>query len=227
MIGVAATSLQRIELGTLKLSLAVAWRIRAVTDVDVECLTRAGSPIKHASGEDYNSEHFARAQWRFGSQAMGYECEYVIAELSDRIGILLRAAVSRRQFPLVASDVWTAISKLRKTYRLKRLTNELVHKNPLSPRQEWTNIAPPNKIVFFDDKGHQLFSTSDKVGFIVSRLSIGPGSLAYGLNNEGFLYEIVPTALGRKSDRAEKKRLAQRRVTRPPSKPRSGNRKKA
>jgi len=81
MIGVSTSALQRIELGSLKLSPSVASRISAVTDVDVRCLTRIGLPIKHASGEDYTRQHFERCQRRFQSQAMGYECEYEITEL--------------------------------------------------------------------------------------------------------------------------------------------------
>jgi DNA-binding XRE family transcriptional regulator len=219
MIGLAVSSLQRIELGTLKLSLAVAWRIRAVTDVDIECLTRVGRPIKHASGEDYTREHFERAQWRFRSRAMGHECEYVIAELCDRIGILLRAAVSRRRFPLVASDLWAAIDKLRKAYALERLTNELLdRKLQDQAREQWRNIAPPGKNVFFDDDGHQLFSESDKMGFITSRLSIGSGSIAYGLGNDPFIIEIAHSGSNPTSGCAEKKLLTEGRVARPRSK---------
>ena len=159
---------------------------------------------------------------------MGYECEYEITELCDRISILLRAAVARRRFPLVASDVWSAIGKLRKTYGLEKPTNELLRNNPSGPREKWISIAPPGKIVFFDDKGYQLFSMSDNMVSLTSRLSIGPGSLAYGLDNEGFLFEVThPASNGRKSACAERQPLAPRRLTRPPSKRHYGKRKKA
>lgn len=208
MVGISASALQRIELGSLKLSRSVASRISAVTDVDVKCLTRIGRPIKHASGEDYTNEHFERSQQRFQSQAMRHECEYVITELCDRISILLRAAVSRRRFPLVASDVWSAIGKLRKTYGLEKPTNELLRNNPSGPREEWTSISPPGKIVFFDDKGYQLFSMSDNVALLKSRLSIGHESLAYGLSDDGFLIKIRRAVPDSNRDAAEKQRSA-------------------
>ena len=209
MIGVSTSTLQRIELGSLKLSSDVASRILAVTDVEEECLRRVGRSIKHASGEDYDREHFERCQRRFRSQAMEHECAYVTAELCDRISILLHAAISRRRFPLVASDLWSAISKLRKRYQLEPLTNELLKKNPHKVRAKWTNIAPPGKLVFFDDKGHQFFSESDNVRLLTSRLSIGHESLAYGLSDKGFVIEISRAVSSSNRD-ATKKRPASR-----------------
>jgi len=191
MIGISASALQRIELDTLKLSSAVISRISAVTAVEAKCLTRLGSPIKHASGKNYTYEHFKRSQRRLQSRAINHECEYVTDELCDRIRILLWAALSRKRFPLVASDLWTATEKLRKTYGLESLTNELLRKSPRGPREKWTSIAPVDKIVFFDDDRHQLFSIGDEIGFITSRLSISPESLAYGLDNRGFMIEVA------------------------------------
>src|SRR6266496_3371526 len=160
MVRISTSALQRIELGSLKLSSRVAWRIRSVTDVDVQSLTRPRQTIRHASGEEYTRKHFERCQQRFQSLAMDQERQYMTEELCDRISILLGAA-PRRQFPLVASDVWSAIDKLRKTYGLAQRTKELLRNNSRKPREEWASIAPPGKVVFFDDKGYQLFSMSD------------------------------------------------------------------
>ena len=189
MVRISTSALQRIELGSLKLSSRVAWRIRSVTDVDVQSLTRPRQTIRHASGEEYTRKHFERCQQRFQSLAMDQERQYMTEELCDRISILLGAA-PRRQFPLVASDVWSAIDKLRKTYGLAQRTKELLRNNSRKPREEWASIAPPGKVVFFDDKGYQLFSMSDNVGLLTSRLSIGRESLAYGLTNDGVIIEI-------------------------------------
>jgi hypothetical protein len=135
---------------------------------------------------------------------MKHECAYVTAELCDRISILLDAAISRRHFPLVASDLWSAISKLRKRYQLEPLTNELLKKNPQRVRAKWTSIAPPGELVFFDDKGHQFFSESDNVGLLSSRLSIGHESLAYGLSDKGFVIKISHTVSSSKGDATKK-----------------------
>ena len=203
MIGVSASTLQRIELGSLKLSSDVASRISAVTDVEEKCLTHVGHPIKHLSGKNYDREHFERCQRRFQSEAMRHECTYVTTELCDRISILLYAAVLRRHFPLVASDVWSAISRLRKRYHLEALTNELLKRNPRRVRANWTDIAPPGNFVVFDDNQDYLFSTAIKLVDIPPKLSIGLGSLAYGVTNEGFVVEIRRAASS--SDRDVKK----------------------
>src|SRR5262249_11008628 len=155
-------------------------------------------------------------QRRLQSRAIHYECEYVTEELCDRIQILLQAALARKHFPLVASDLWTATEKLRKTYGLERRTNELLRESPRGPREQWTDIAPVGKIIFFDDDGHKLFSISDKIRFITSRLSIGHESLAYGLDNRGFLIEVTHSRspedlLAQK----EKRSLAPHRLTKP------------
>jgi hypothetical protein len=210
MIGVSVSALQRIELGSLKLSPSVASRISAVTDVDEKCLMRTGLPIKDASGENYTRQHFERCHRRFQSQAARHECEYVISELCDRISILLRAADSRHRFPLVASDLWSATDKLRKTYGLERLTNDLLRANSCGAREKWTSIVPPGKLVFFDDEGYQLFSRQDKVTAIASHLSIGHESLAYGLSDDGFVLEIRRAASSSNRD-GKKRRPARRR----------------
>ena len=227
MIGISVSALQRIELGTLKLSPAVVSRISAVTDVEAKCLNRIG-PIKHASGENYTREHFERSQRRLRSRAINHECEYLTEELCDRIRILLQAALKGKRFSLVASDLWTATEKLRKTYGLERLTNELLHNSPRGPREEWSSIAPVKKIVFFDDDGHQLFSTSDRLPFIASRLSIAPKSLAYGLDNMGFLIEVAHSMPSENLAAQEQKRgLAPHRLTKPLSARPCEKRKKA
>jgi hypothetical protein len=208
MIGISASALQRIELGNLKLSPSTASRISAVTDVDVRCLTDTRLPIKHASGKNYTLHHFERCQLRFESQAMHHECEYAIAELCDRISILLRAGLAWRRFPLVASDVWSAIGELRTAYGLERKTKELLRSSSRGPREKWTSIAPPGKIVFFDDKGYQLVSMSDNVALLKSRLSIGHESLAYGLTHDGFLFKIERAVPGSNRDAPEKQRSA-------------------
>lgn len=210
MIGVSVSALQRIELGSLKLSSSVASRISAVTDVDEKCLMRTGLPIKDDSGENYTRQHFERCHRRFQSQAARHEREYVISELCDRISILLRAADSRHRFPLVASDLWSATDKLRKTYGLKRLTNDLLRANSCGAREKWTSIVPPGKLVFFDDEGYQLFSSQDKMTAIASRLSIGDKSLAYGLSDDGFLFEIRHAVSNSNRDVPKKQRLTRR-----------------
>ena len=208
MIGVSTSTLQRIELGSLKLSSDVASRIWAVTDVEEECLRRVGRSIKHASGQDYDRGHFERCQRRFRSQAMNHECAYVTAELCDRISILLHAAVLRRHFPLVASDLWSAISRLRKRYHLEPLTNELLKKNAQKVRAKWTDIAPPGMFVVFDDNQYQLFPNSITLHDINTNVSFGLESLAYGVSNEGVIVEMTHSASNSKRAAEKKQRPA-------------------
>src|SRR5205823_14267233 len=104
------------------------------------------------------------------------------------------------------------ISKLRKRYRLEPLTNEMLKKNPQRARAKWTSIATPGKLVFFDDKGHHLFSASDNLALLTPRLSIGHESLAYGLSDDGFILEIS-RAISSSNRNATKKRPASRSPT--------------
>lgn len=188
MIGVSASALQRIELGTLALSAAVARRIHEVTAVDVTCLTAEDRPLKDTWGNNYSREHFDECQLRFRSKAMKHECEYMIEEFCGRIRILLSAAALRRCFPLLASDLWTELDKLRKTYGLTRLTDELIRQSSSRSRQKWQDITSPDTVVWFDDNQRHVFSLSEAMGTVLSHLSISSESIGYGLSNDGFLF---------------------------------------
>lgn len=191
LIGLSASALQRIELGSLKLSSKVAQRISVVTGVRAKCLFRRNKPLLAFDGTAYASSEFDKLQRRYQSKAISYECEYMAQELETRVAVLLRAAVTRKVFDSVLSDLWEEVDKIRVTYGLAAVARDRLARDPTRPRAEWDDVCSPGDIVWFDDVS--TFSLpmeatgAEMVWVLEARGNEGP---AYGRSNNGVVFGI-------------------------------------
>lgn len=215
LLGLSSSALQRIELGSLKLSERVAYQIAAVTGANPRTLSTS---LKSHSGGPYRKEHYEAIAATTLSRAAQHQSIYMAKELGHRITLLLTAAQQWRRLQPVLSDLWDSIEKIRARYALSTLTNELLRKDPNRPRQKWRDVAPPGKLVFFDDNGFKVFSLRDKMQSLCEQLSIALDSVAYMSDSTAMIEvrrkkkQAIPAQSGaikrpsRRSSRARKRR---------------------
>jgi hypothetical protein len=193
MIGVSASALQRIELGKLRLSGKIAERIAAVTDVAAWCLTKPNGRLVSRSGHPYTARDFDRCQSRLASPTVRHECEHKKGELRRRIDTLLDAALARRRFALVESDLWEALNKIRAAHGLKRLSEDLLRADGENPRASWNAITSPNTVLLFHDHGMKPYSIRDPA-WSKDWDNLPADAHAYLIDNHGVVSSTVQDA---------------------------------
>ena len=194
MIGISASALQRIELGSLRISPKIANRIREATGLDTRCLRNwPRGELKSVRGNLYTRAEFAALQHRqsFSFRALRHECDYMVAEIRRRINLLLEVASDRKRFDLVLSDIWSSLDQIRRSFGLERLTNTRLQSDGGETRTEWHHICPPNKAVFFDDTGSYLYPMDVPVQRITADLRRRGQKSTYGRSNDGILLVIA------------------------------------
>ena len=142
-------------------------------------------------GKVYTATEFDALQQRHSSLAMEHECNYMAEEIGCRIRILLQAAARRGRLDLVLSDLWTSLDQIRSSFGLSKLAKTPLENDSRGARREWHDICPPDKVVFFDDKGFYLYPRDTQVRRIIDEfLERGQKSM-YGRSNDGALITIT------------------------------------
>ncbi len=194
MIGVSASTLQRIELGSLRISAKVASRISAVTGLDQRCLRSSrAEPLMSVREKTYTAAEFEALQHRPSDAAMQHECDYITCEIGRRIKVLLEAASNRRRFDLVVADIWSSLDEIRKAFGLELVTKTRLRRDGGETRREWQDICPPDRAVFFDDTGFYLYRLDIPAGTITAELRARGQKETYGKSNDGFLFTVRDT----------------------------------
>lgn len=192
MIGVSASALQRIELGSLRLSDRLSRRIATITDVDQASLRTGAVPhIRHRSGEVYSVEHFKQAQQRRKSESTEHEREYMTQELKRRLVVLLESA-PRQSVELIVDDLWDALDEIRHNHGLVHKSEKKLQDSKGDRRNKWHDIAADGHIVWFHDPGVRVVSLQTTIQEVLKQLTIGQNSMAFGRSNGGVLWSISP-----------------------------------
>lgn len=198
MVGLSTSAVQRIELGTLELTEKILGRISAMTDVGEESLLRPERRLNNRNGDEYTKSDFDECQLRLKSAAVRHECERKKAELRRRIDVLLDAAFSKKRFPLVESDIWEALNKIRVVHGLERLTEDRLRADGKDPRPHWDSIAPAGVFLLFRENGVTEFDFNDNkqiAAWSAEWDRVPTGTYAYTRYNYGVFSSTVEDAM--------------------------------
>jgi hypothetical protein len=193
MIGISVSALQRIELGTLRVSEKIAGRIAAITDVAPQCLMEPNIRLISRSGRSYTKRDFDLCQARLASPTVRHERDYKKGELRRRIDTLLDAAFSKKRFALVESDLWDALNDIRVVHGLERLTDDRLAADKHDPRWRWDAITRPNGLLLFQEQGMKEYFKRDST-WAADWANLPTGAHAYAIDNHGVVCSTVQEA---------------------------------